>query len=78
MNKIVLSFGLLVFFISIVVFSQQGMSATDVLFKSFVVFFLVTLMSSILVIAFIKAINKASEEKLKKLSENLIGNQDHE
>lgn len=78
MNKIVLSFGLLVFFISLVVFSQQGMSTTDILFKSFIVFFLVTLMSSILALAFIKAINKASEEKLKKLNDNLIGNQDHE
>lgn len=78
MNKIVFRFGLLIFFISVIIFSQNGMSLTDVLFKSFIVFFVVTVMFSILTIAFIKAINKASEERVKKVNENLIGNQEHE
>lgn len=78
MNKIVFRFGLLIFFISIIVFSQNGMNLTDVLFKSFVVFFVVTVMFSILAIAFIKAINKASVERVKKVNENLIGNQENE
>ena len=78
MNIIVFRFGLLIFFISIIVFSQSGMSLTDVLFKSFVVFFAVTVMFSILTIAFIKAINKASVERSKKVNQNLIGNQEHE
>ena len=78
MNKIVFRFGLLIFFISMIVFSQNGMSLTDVLFKSFVVFFVVTVMFSILTIAFIKAINKASVERSKKVNQNLIGNQEHE
>ena len=74
MNKIVLNFGLLVFFISIIVYSQQGLQIEDVLLRSFIIFILVTVMLSILAIAFLKAINRASLEKGKNLNDNLIGN----
>lgn len=78
MNKIVVNFGLLVFFVSIIFFTQQGLSIEDVLLKSFIIFFSVTITLGLLTIAFIKAINKASEERAKKLNQNITGNQDDE
>lgn len=78
MNKIVLNFGLLVFFISLIIFSQNGADLKQVLIKSFVVFFVITFMFSILAIIFIKAINKASVERVKKLNENSLGTNTHE
>jgi hypothetical protein len=48
----------------------------DILIKAFVIFVVVTIMLSILAIAFLKAINRASLEKGKQLNENLIGNKD--
>ena len=70
MNKIVLNFGLLIFFITIIIFSQKGMLIQDILIRSFVVFFVVTVMFSILTLTFIKAINKSSIEKQKRTNEN--------
>ncbi|MBU2492251.1 MAG: hypothetical protein KJ571_06460 [Bacteroidetes bacterium] len=79
MNKIVLYFGLLVFFISIIIFSQQGLLIHDVLLRSIAVFIVVTIMLSILAIAFLKAINKATMDKEKHFDENnLIGNNPNE
>ena len=79
MNKIVLYFGLLVFCISIIIFSQQDLQILDVLLRSLAVFIVVTIMLSILAIAFLKAINKASMEKDKHYNENnLIGNNPNE
>lgn len=79
MNKIVLYFGLLVFCISIIIFSQQELQIIDVLIRSLAVFIVVTIMLSILAIAFLKAINKASMEKEKHFNENnLIGNNPNE
>ncbi len=65
MNKIILNVGLLIFFLSLIIFSQQGMLVEDVLLKSFIVFFVATLMLTILALSFIKAINKTSIEKQK-------------
>ncbi|MCB0747059.1 MAG: hypothetical protein KDC52_17115 [Ignavibacteriae bacterium] len=65
MNKIILNIGLLLFFLSVIIFSQQGMLVQDVLLKSFIIFFVATLMLTILALSFIKAINKASIEKQK-------------
>lgn len=65
MNKIILNIGLLIFFLSIIVFSQQGMLVEDVLLKSFIIFFVATLMLTILALSFIRAINKTSIEKQK-------------
>ena len=70
MNKIVLNFGLLIFFIAVIIFSQKGMLVQDVLLRSFVIFFVVTVMFSILAITFIKAINKTSIDKQKRSNEN--------
>ena len=65
MNKIILNVGLLIFFISIIIFSQQGMLVEDVLLKSFIIFFVATLMLTVLALFFIRAINKTSIEKNK-------------
>lgn len=65
MNKIILNVGLLIFFISIIIFSQQGMLVEDILLKSFIIFFVATLMLTILALTFIRAINKISIEKHK-------------
>jgi hypothetical protein len=65
MNKIILNVGLLIFFLSIIIFSQQGMLVEDILIKSFIIFFVATLMLTILALSFIKAINKTSIEKQK-------------
>jgi hypothetical protein len=78
MNKIVFNFGLLVFFISIILFSQKDLVWTDVLLRSFVVFIVVTLMLGILAISFVKAINKTSLNRDANIKNNLIGNQNHE
>lgn len=65
MNKIILNVGLLIFFISIIIFSQQGMLVEDILIKSFIIFFIATLMLTVLALSFIRAINKTSIEKRK-------------
>ena len=79
MNKIVSNFGLLVFFISIIFFTQRGLELEDILLRSFIIFIVVTLMLGILVLAFIKAINKASVQKAKSYNaDNLIGSQNNE
>ncbi len=73
MNKIVLNFGLLVFFLSLVFFSQQGLPIEDVFLKAFLIFVSVTLILGVITILFIKAINKTALEKGKNLNDNLHG-----
>ena len=71
MNKIILRFGLLVFFLSIIFFSRTGLSLELVLIRSFIIFIFVTVMVSIITIIFMKSINKASSEKSEELSQNM-------
>ncbi|KAF0142416.1 MAG: hypothetical protein HYZ10_12040 [Ignavibacteriales bacterium] len=78
MNKIVLQFGLLVFFFSVIFFTQRGLVIEKVLLNSFAIFILVTTMLSLIVIGLIKAINNNSLSKLGDISDNLAGNKDHE
>ncbi len=73
MNKIVLQFGLLVFFFSIIYFTQRGMSIEKIVLNSFAIFILVTSMLSLIVIGLIKAINRNSLNKLGDISEHLAG-----
>jgi len=77
-GKIVLNFGLLVFFLSIIFFSQKGMLVEDVLIRSFGIFLVVTVMASILALAFVKAINKAVKDRQTELRETFIGTGEHE
>lgn len=69
MYKIVIEIGLLIFFLSVIIFMQQGILLETVLFRSVVIFIVVTVMMSILFITFIRAINKSFLKK-EKLSSN--------
>lgn len=69
MNKIVLNAGLLIFALSVVFFSRNNLPIQDVLLRSFIVFFIATVMISIAVIIFMKSINKVSLQKRKDLSQ---------
>jgi hypothetical protein len=78
MNKIVLQFGLLVFFFSIIFFTQKGLPIEKVLLNSFAIFILLTTMLSLILIGLIKAINKNSIDKLEEMSEQIAGGKEHE
>lgn len=78
MNKIILNFGLLVFFFSIIFFTQKGLSIEKVLLNSFAIFILLTTMLSLIVIGLIKAINKNSLDRLESMTEQTVGNKKHE
>jgi len=73
MNKIVLNFGLLIFFLSILIFSEGGVAWETVLLRSFVIFIVVTVMGSIFAMTFVKAINRRSMEKGNGLNDKNIG-----
>ena len=73
MNKIVLNIGLLVFFLAILFFSQRGMLIEDVLIRAFSIFIVVTIMSGIFVLVFVKSINKTTLEKGNENKEDNIG-----
>ncbi len=70
MNKIVLQIGLLFFSLSLIFFSQLGLSLMDIVVRSFIIFVVVTVMISFLTIIFIRAVNKVTEEKTN-LGKNL-------
>lgn len=80
MNKIVLNLGLLVFFLSIIFYSQKGLAVDDVLFRSFILFFVVTLLAGVITLAFIKAINKTAVSRGKNLNlnDNIAGSKENE
>ncbi|MDF1611242.1 MAG: hypothetical protein AB1695_11160 [Stygiobacter sp.] len=78
MNKIILNFGLLVFFFSIIFFTQKGLPIEKVLLNSFAIFILLTTMLSLIVIGLIKAINKNSLDRLESMTEQTVGNKKHE
>ncbi len=70
MYKIVLEIGLLIFFLSIVIFLQQGILLETALFRSVVVFMAFTIMFTVIMIIFIRAINKSSFKKEKLTNQN--------
>ncbi len=72
MNKIILNFGLLVFCLSVIFFSRVGLPVQDVLFRSFLIFIAITVMLSIVVIIFIRAVNKVSYQKNDEIINNNI------
>jgi len=78
MNKIVLQFGLLIFFFAVIFFTQRGLPIEKVLLNSFAIFILITTMLSLIVIGLVKAINNNSLNKLSGISDQLAGNKDHE
>jgi hypothetical protein len=70
MNKIVIEIGLLIFFLSVIIFIQQGVELDIVLFRSLIISIVVTVMISVLVITFIRAINKSFLRKEKFSNQN--------
>ena len=60
MNKIIMQLGLLVFFLSIVFFIQREIQIIEVLIRSAIVSVVLTIMITLLALAFIKAINKVA------------------
>lgn len=74
MNKIILQFGLLVFFFSIIYFTQKGFELEKILLNSFAVFIIITVMLSLITIGLIKAINKNTSEKYNHYNDELAGN----
>ncbi|MGK9477070.1 hypothetical protein [Melioribacter sp. OK-6-Me] len=66
MNKIIMQFGLLVFFFSVIYFVQKGLDVTRVILNSLSIFLLLTIMLSFVTISLIKAINRNSLEKIKE------------
>lgn len=59
MNKIVLNFGLLVFFISLIFYSQKDLPIHDIIIRSLLIFVMITIAATIVAILFIKAANKS-------------------
>jgi len=78
MSKIIFNFGLLIFFISIVIFTQKGMMVQDVIIKSTIIFLVVTILFSVITLTFIKAINKAFGSKQNNINQELVGSGDNE
>jgi hypothetical protein len=66
MYKIILNIGLLVFFLSIVYFSRLNVTIYEILFKSFIVFVVITIAANILALVFLKFVNNTSEAKSNK------------
>lgn len=65
MNKIILQFGLLVFCLMIVFFSQREMSFEEILLKSFIIFVALMIMLSITTLLFLRYSNKNPLTKSK-------------
>jgi hypothetical protein len=70
MNKIVLQIGLLVFCLGIIFFSRMELPLVVVLFRSFLIFISLTVLLSIIIIMFIKAVNKVSADKQHEIIQN--------
>jgi len=66
MNRIVLQIGLLIFSISIIYFSSRNIPLEEVLLRSIIIFFAFTLLVGLIVLMFMKSINKVSFEKNKE------------
>lgn len=69
MNKIILQVGLLIFCLAIIFFSRIGLSAQEVLLRSFVIFIVLAIMLSIIMLIVLKSINQISLEKSREISE---------
>jgi hypothetical protein len=77
MNKIVVQFGLLIFFLSIIFFVQQGIVLEHVIIRALVVFVVVTITLAIIILTFMKAVNKTVDKKDSDYN-NMIGNNSNE
>lgn len=71
MHKIIFQVGLLIFFVSVIFFSQKGMAIQDIFIRSTIIFLVFTIMLSLLTLLFVKSINKAALAKRKQYLENI-------
>lgn len=78
MNKIILQFGILIFFFSVIYFVQKGTELEKIILNSFAIFIFLTVMLSIITIGLIKAINKNSYDKINSYTDDITGNTKHE
>jgi multisubunit Na+/H+ antiporter MnhG subunit len=63
MNKIIIQIGLLIFFISLVVFGKIGLPIQDVLMRALLAAITISIMISIVAILLVKALNNVSVKK---------------
>jgi len=66
MNKIVLQVGSLIFSISIIYYSSRNIPVEDILLRSIIIFLAFTLLTGLIVLIFMKSVNKVSFEKNKE------------
>lgn len=78
MNKIIFLTGLLVFFFSVIYFTQKGAGLEVVLLNSFVIFIMLTVLLSLITLGLIKSINKNSFDKINSYSNDLAGTNKNE
>lgn len=71
MNKIVFNIGLLIFFISVIFFSQKSLPIEVIIIRSLVIFLAATIMIGFMTILFIRAINKTAISRRKNISDNI-------
>lgn len=70
MNKIVFNFGLLVFCIAIIFFGLQKKNPVDTIIYSALIAVFVTILAALLLIVFIRSINRRLEEKAEEKMHN--------
>jgi hypothetical protein len=62
MQKIIIQIGLLFFFLSVIFFAKMELPLKDILLRSFILFFALTIMLSVVALIIIKVVNKSSYE----------------
>lgn len=76
MNKIVLHISLLIFCFSIIFFVQREMQITDVIIKSFLIFFAATIILSVAAIIAARLIQKSKDNSME--SDSVLGSTSNE
>lgn len=66
MNKIVIQIGLLIFTISLIFFSRLNLSVLEVVQNAFIVSIILTIMVAIVMLVFIRSVNKTVLERNKE------------
>lgn len=78
MHKIIIQFGLLVFLISVVFYSQMKLPVEQVILRSLTIFTVVSIMATILALIFLKSINQAFKKKRNYTTQRVEGANDDE
>jgi uncharacterized membrane protein YhhN len=70
MQKIIIQIGLLVFFLAVLFFTRLGLPLQDILIRSTVMFFALTIILSVIAIIFLKSAKKVSSGLNDEYSDN--------